>query len=229
MKQIRYDDAYREILLTITLLKDLQENIKRELIEKLDVLVYEIPKGETVIKQGSICRKLYVLLKGKLRVDMIDVNGNDILIEYIEAPRAFATPLLFNEDARFPATFTAVEDNILLTASKESAFNVFCEYPEILKRFLNIAGKCNVCTTVRLDILSRKTIRERLLVYFFKHKKKEDFVVSMMHSQIQLAQYLNVSRPALSTEINKLEKEGLIKRKGKNRIELNLKELREPM
>ena len=51
----------------------------------------------------------------------------------------------------------------------------------------------------------------------------------MMHSQIQLAQYLNVSRPALSTEINKLEKEGLIKRKGKNRIELNLKELREPM
>ena len=35
-------------------------------------------------------------------------------------------------------------------------------------------------------------------------------MVEITHTQSQLAEYLNVSRPALSKEINKIIKEGLI-------------------
>ena len=59
--------------------------------------------------------------------------------------------------------------------------------------------------------------RRRLLS--LQHKKKDSLVVDIMHTQSQLAEYLNVSRPALSKEINKMMKEGLVIMEGK-RIEI---------
>lgn len=41
--------------------------------------------------------------KGTLEVNIIDANANEVLIEYIESPRAFATPHLFKKDNRLPA------------------------------------------------------------------------------------------------------------------------------
>ena len=77
----------------------------------------------------------------------------------------------------------------------------------------------NICTVSRLKPLSRKTVRERFIVYLYEHKKKDSLVVDIMHTQSQLAEYLNVSRPALSKEINKMMKEGLVIMEGK-RIEI---------
>lgn len=42
-----------------------------------------------------------------------------------------------------------------------------------------------------------------------------------MHTQSQLAEYLNVSRPALSKEINKMIKEGLVTMEGKRIVILD--------
>lgn len=48
-------------------------------------------------------------------------------------------------------------------------------------------------------------------------------IVKLTHTITQLAEYINVTRPALSTEFNKMEKEGIIRRKENNYIELNMK------
>ena len=48
------------------------------------------------------CNKLYVLLEGKLRTDIIDGLGNEVMIEYIIAPRTVATPHLCNPNNTLP-------------------------------------------------------------------------------------------------------------------------------
>ena len=160
-----------------------------------------------------------MLLEGKLRTDIIDGLGNEVMIEYIIAPRTFATPHLFSSDNTLPATFTALEDSVILMATKDSTFKVISQDPQVLHNFLCIAGNCNICTVSRLKPLSRKTVRERFIVYLFEHKKKDSLIVEITHTQSQLAEYLNVSRPALSKEINKIIKEGLITMEGK-RVEI---------
>ena len=127
--------------------------------------------------------------------------------------------ILFNSNNTLPATFTALEDSVILMATKDSTFKVISQDPQVLHNFLCIAGNCNICTVSRLKPLSRKTIRERFIVYLYEHKKKDSLVVDIMHTQSQLAEYLNVSRPALSKEINKMMKEGLVIMEGK-RIEI---------
>ena len=122
MEKILLDEKYEQLLFQIPLLRDLPHNIKQSLLEKLEYSVYSIDKKDIVARQGTPCKKLYILLEGKLRVDIIDGLGNKVMVEYIVAPRAFATPHLFGSNTTLPATFTAIEDCILFTATKESTF-----------------------------------------------------------------------------------------------------------
>ena len=215
MRKITLTDEYKEQLFLIPLFRDLPLNIKHSLLDRLDISVYEVNKKDIIATQGTLCKKLYVLLEGKLRVDIIDGLGNEVMIEYIVAARAFATPHLFSSDGTLPATFTAIEDGILLTASKESMFKLISEEQKILHNFLCITVNCNVCTVSRLKTLSRKTVRERFVVYLLEHRKKNTTTVNIIHNQATLAEYLNVTRPALSKEINKMIKERIIEMEGK--------------
>lgn len=229
METIEFNDYYKDILFSIPLFRDLNTILKKRLIQELDFNLFKIQNNEIIAEQGEACSRLYILLKGELEVNIIDANGNEVLIENIVAPRAFATPHLFKEDNRLPATFKTIEESILLTATKDSTFRLISECPDILRSFLCVSGKCNICTTVRLDVLSRKTIRERILVYLFKKQAKDSNIIKMPHTLTQLAEYLNVTRPALSTEFNKMEKEGLIKRIPNGNIELNLAKIKRPI
>ena len=229
MKSTTLNDHYKEILFTIPLFRDMKPHVKSLLPVELDMRVFEVEKGEIIAHQGDLCRQLYVILKGVLEVNIIESGGNNVFIEHLIAPRVFATPHLFKEDNRLPATFTAIEECVLLTATKESTFRLISNHPEVLRSFLCIAGNCNECTTTRLDVLSRRTVRERLLVYLFKKKPRGSSVVRTRQTLTQLADYLNVSRPALSSEISKMEREGLITRPTKDSFELNLRLLQQPI
>lgn len=215
MEKISLSDKFELLLFQIPLFRDLPFNIKHSLLDRLEYTVYSASKKDVVVMQGTPCKKLYVLLEGKLRVDIIDGLGNKVMIEYIVAPRAFATPHLFGTNNTLPATFTAVEESTLFMASKESTFKLISQDPTVLHNFLCVTGNCNACTVSRLRTLSRKTVRERFVVYLLEHKPKSSNCVMIAHTQSELAEYLNVTRPALSKEINKMIKEGIIRMTGK--------------
>ena len=91
MKKIQLTDSHKEKLFQIPLFRALPLNIKESLLEKLDFVIYAANKKEIVVTQGTPCNKLFVLLEGKLRTDIIDGLGNEVMIEYIIAP---PSPLL---------------------------------------------------------------------------------------------------------------------------------------
>ena len=139
MKTISFDNHYKDKLLSIPLFADLPVYLQNDIIKKLDFKLYEINEHTVILEQGDVCCNLYILLEGTLKVNIVDANGNEILIEHIEAPRAFATPHLFKKDNRFPATFKTLKKSVLLTATKDSTFGLISNYPDILKNFLDIA------------------------------------------------------------------------------------------
>lgn len=209
MTRIEFTEKYQELLWKIPLFKDLDSHTKRQLPEKLEVALYAVTKKEVVLQQDTSCNHLYILLEGELEVNIIDVAGNLVKVEDIRAPRAFATPHLFGENNVLPATFTASKESVLLTATRTSVFKLISSVPELLHRFLCVTGNCNKCTVTRLRILSYKNLRSRFVYYLVEHKTSPDTAL-LEHNQVQLAEYLGVTRPALSKEINKMIKEGLI-------------------
>lgn len=229
MEQILLTERHEQLLYETALFKDISLNIKKTLLDKLDYTVYSLRKGDIVARQNSECRNLFVLLEGQLEVDIIDALGNEIFIEYIIAPRAYATPHLFKKDTTLPATFTVIEDGVLFTATKDSVFKLISENPDLLKSFLSVSGNCNKCTVLRLRALSYKNVRGRFIAYLFEQKTEENNVIEIEHNQVQLAGYLCVTRPALTKEINKMVKEGLISMKGKVVHLLNIPQLKKSL
>lgn len=222
MEQIFLTEQLQTKLFQIKLFDNLPLNLKGSFIEKLDYSVYKIRKNDIVARQNTLCRQLMILLEGKLRVDSIDASDNEILIEYIVAPRTFATPYLFNQDKMLPATFKSEGDGVILLANKESLFSLFNDAPHLLKNFLCVVGNCTKCSTVRLRILSYKNIRSRFIAYLFEQRFGDDHSINMEHNQVELADYLGVTRPALTKEISKMAKEGLLSIRGKQVVLLNI-------
>ena len=102
----------------------MDNSLQRRLPQELELSVYEVARKEIVLKQDTYCNHLYVLLKGELEVNIVDVAGNLVKVEDIRAPRAFATPHLFGDKNLLPATFTASEDSVLLMATRTSVFKL---------------------------------------------------------------------------------------------------------
>ena len=149
-----------------------------------------------------------------------------VKVEEIIAPRAFATPHLFGENNILPATFTVSKDSILLMATRTSVFKLISSVPQLLHSFLCVTGNCNKCTVTRLRILSYKNLRSRFVYYLMEHRTSAGIAL-LEHNQVQLADYLGVTRPALSKEINKMIKEGLISVDKREVTLLNMQGLKE--
>lgn len=206
-------------IFTIPLFRNFTQKMQEEFLDKLEYTIEEYPKGETIIRQGTACNFLHILLKGKLNVDVLDVSGNSVRVETIQAPRTFATPHIFSDKNLFPATFTTDEEVVLVKATKESVFSLMHSIPLFLHNFLCVSTGCNKCTMTRLRVLSFRGIRSRFIYYLIEHQRPDSDLVEMEHTQEQLAEYFGVTRPALSKEIRKLAEEGLISvSRGKIRI-----------
>ncbi|MCL1932883.1 MAG: Crp/Fnr family transcriptional regulator [Candidatus Azobacteroides sp.] len=198
-------------IFSIPLFRNFTKEMQKEVLERLEYRIDEYPKGEVVATQGTVCKYLHLLLKGKLNVDVIDVSGNEVRVETIRAPRSFATPHIFAEKNFFPATFTVVEEVTLLRATRESVFALMNSMPQFLQNFLCESMGCNKCTLTRLRVLTFRSIRARFVYYLFSHMKEDSDTIELdEHNLVQLAEYLGITRPALSKEIKKLVDEGNI-------------------
>ena len=180
------------------------EREREQFIEGFDYSVKSYMKGEVVFWQGDVCRFLYILLEGEVEAEMTDDSGAMLRIETIRAPRALAPAFLFAEDNHFP-----VKADVFI-ATKESVFRQMGRYESFLRNFLSVNANRTTFLTGRLQFLSFKTIRGKLIHYIlelaFPDKKK----VLLGKSQQELAEYFGVTRPALAKVLYKLADEGMI-------------------
>ena len=85
--------------------------------------------------------------------------------------------------------------------SKKNSKKYACEF-----------GEKNLNFTRKIEHIKKKTIREKLLSYLSgESMKNNSLTFEIPFNRQQLADYLSVDRSALSTEIGKLQKEGIIK------------------
>lgn len=82
---------------------------------------------------------------------------------------------------------------------------------QIQTRLLQIFARKNVFLTGRIDHLSRRTLRDKLLSYLHEQAQLSDSAYfSIALNRQELADYLAADRSALSAVLGKLKKEGLI-------------------
>src|SRR5699024_7938489 len=84
-------------------------------------------------------------------------------------------------------------------------------HQQMLRNLVTILAGKNVSFSEKITCLSRRSTREKLLSYLSetaKKEKKRHFVISF--NRQELADYLCVDRSAMSAELSKLRREGVL-------------------
>ena len=118
----------------------------------------------------------------------------------------------------------SVEDTLVLVLSYEKCTsmcrNACTRHKILINNLFQILSKENIELIQKIENVSQKSIRDKLLTYLSNEaQKKHSNSFDIQFNRQDLADYLNVDRSAMSFELSKLQKEGLISY-NKNHFEL---------
>jgi len=209
------------------LFRGISRNELENMLDCLSASAKIFKQGETVFHTGDTVTSLALILTGSVNIVKNDVWGNRKIIEHLEQGQVFGETYACLEDEPLMVSAEAdTETKVLFlniskmytTCAKACAFHT-----KLISNLLYVLAKRNIMLTRKMDYITPKSIRDRLLAYFsFEAVKTGKNTFTISFNRQQLADYLSVDRSALSDELSKMQKDGLIKI-DKNTFELAVK------
>lgn len=181
-------------------------------------------KGNFIIRNGDIIKSFGIMISGKAIVIKEDFWGNRSVISELLSGDIFAETFACLKNSTAEISVEALEKTEVMFFNVEKILegNIKredCQRKIIRNMLVNLAKK-NLNFTRKIEHIKKKTIRDKLLSYLSgESMKNNSLTFEIPFNRQQLADYLSVDRSALSTEIGKLQKDGIVKCK-KNKFTL---------
>ena len=173
-------------------------------------------KGEMILRMGDTVSSLGMVLSGSVMIESDDIWGNRSILDQIGPGQVFAETYACVADEKLMVNVVAAEDAEILFLNTERVIRTCsrsCPFHSMLiKNLLAISAQKNLNLSRRIFHTSPKTIRGKLISYLSDQAVKEGrSEFDILFNRQQLADYLCVDRSAMSKELGKMQKEGLIK------------------
>lgn len=204
-----------DLLNKIPLFRGLTENEVRELLSPQNTRKRIFEKGETVLYEGEPVREIGIVLSGKVIIELSDAWGNNSVISGVENGGAFAEAYACVPGSLMLQHVTAYEKSEILFINIQALLKTDGIKNEaqlkLLKNLLAVCASKNLKLSSRMLNITPKTIRARLMSYFSECiKTTGSYTFDIPYDRRQLADYLGTDRSALSAELSKMQKEGLL-------------------
>jgi len=168
-------------------------------------------KDEVLHLEGEVCHCLEVLLAGDIVNLQTDQYGNELVVYQFKNTEVIAGNILFGNSPKYPLSFIAHSDGVLLQINKTFLFELFLKKPTILKHFLTIISNRSAVLGKKIKLAERKSLRELILEYLHaqrSHQNSNTIVLTL--SKKEMAEHFGVQRTSVSREFSRMEKDGLI-------------------
>ena len=172
-------------------------------------------KGEIIAFEAEIINHVGVVLTGK--VDMIkeDIWGNKTMLLRARKNEVFGETFACGTDNLSIVTFQVSEDAHILFMPFGRMMcrctNACPFHQKLIENMVKIIADKNRDLMRKVDVVSKRTIREKLLAYLSiqaQVQKTRYFEIPL--GRVELAEYLCVDRSALTRELAKMKEDGLI-------------------
>ena len=196
--------------------------IRKNYSRNSKLIHFALKKNNSILRSISSNNILGIIEEGSAQIIRTDYDGNIIIIDDLTSGSIFGTK------------FSLLENDEYDIVTKENCSIIFIDYDYILKidqkrsiyyqkfliNLLNIMSKIVHTQNERINILTRKTTREKLLEYFENESKRnfsKTFYLSF--NLTELAEYLSIDRSAMMREIKRLKEDKIIESSG-NKIKM---------
>lgn len=174
-------------------------------------------KGEIIQLVGNPVEMIGLVVSGGVQVVRDDIEGKQNLMADLREGSLFGEVFACAGILNSPVTVISVEKSEILHINYSKIITICssaCSFhSKLIENMLELIAHKNLLLNQKIEILSKRTIRERLLCYFdLYHNGARKFTISL--SREKLASYICVDRSAMSAELSKMQREGLILYKG---------------
>ena len=167
------------------------------------------PSGHFLLHSGERTSRFGILLEGRVKVLKEDYRGSATLLAQVEPVDLFAEAFALSGQRLTVSVQAALPSRILWLDSGQLTQPGLVRVQQNLLRLL---AQKNVFLTGRIEHLSKRSLREKLLSYLSEQAFQADSLeFSIPFNRQELADFLAVDRSALSAVLSGLQKEGILK------------------
>ena len=209
-------EKYLEIIKQCPLFAGIEDAELKTLLDCLIAVRRAYKKNEFVFTAGDTVQSVGVVLSGGVHVLQEDYWGNRTIFAHISTGGLFGEAFSCAEINKLPVSVLAVEKTEILWVDYRrmtetcAASCVF--HATLIKNMMKLLAQKNIILTQKMEIITRRTTRERLLTYLSAQAMqagKSCFTIPF--NRQQLADYLSVERSAMSAELSRMQADGLIR------------------
>ena len=196
------------------LFQDLSESDLDQLYHAACMRSQFFEKNQTVFHAGDRICEVGIVQTGNVHIEMIDLWGNKSILSSIAPGQIFAEtyaicrkPLLVDVTAAAPCEILFLNLEFLARSFSEPGS---CR-DAIMQNLFAICVRKNLILSNRIFCTTPKTVRGRLLVYLSSESAKAGSTSFTIPFDRQgMADYLNLDRSALSKELGRMKKDGIL-------------------
>ena len=172
-------------------------------------------RGEIIAFEGDHLKHIGIVLSG--RVDMVkeDLWGNKTMLLRMGRNEIFGETFACGDDSLSTVTFLVSEDATVMFMPFSRVMHsctMACGFHHrLIENMVRVIAGKNRELMQKLDVVSKRTIREKLLAYLSiqaQQQRQRYFEIPL--GRVELAEYLCVDRSALTRELAKMKEDGLI-------------------
>lgn len=203
-------------LLTFPLFRKIQAGDLQAMLQCLGAHRKSYPKDSFIFHSNAPLQWIGVILTGSVRMLKEDYTGSRCILAEMHRGDLFGETFACTSPLSSPVAFQASEAcevylfpflKILETCSLRCAFHHI-----LIENMVRLIAQKNLLLTQKLEILSQKSIRGRLLTYLFQlANQQQSREVEVPLNRTELAHCLSVDRSALAREIHRLVEEQQLK------------------
>lgn len=170
-------------------------------------------KDDIILLSGNTINSVGLILSGSVKIIKEDIDGNITLLSRLTVPEVFGEAFACAGITQSPVTIQATEDAEILFIDYQkiitSCTSACPFHTKLIENMLKLISQRNLILSQKIEILSKRTTREKLL-YFFDTQRGSAKKFTIPFNREELAHYLCVDRSAMSNELCKMRDEGLI-------------------
>ena len=188
------------------------ENVSAESIEQMmtcfDMRKKTYKEKDIITTYDAEGNFVGLLLEGTISVNRISIDGSLDMLEYLEHTGVFGASFAF---ANREDEFIIEKQHI----TKRCA-NACQHHTQVVENLMHLMAEKVVHLTEKVDILSHRSIRGKLMCYFrIQSTKQGELTFQLPMSLLKLANYLCIDRSAMMREIKKMKEEEIVEINGR--------------
>ena len=208
-------EKYFDLLLSSSLFAGIAREEISSMLGCLGARIAEFSKNDPVFLEGDAAGFLGFVLEGSVQIVQDDFYGNRSILTHAEQGDLFAETFACANMDTMPVSAYAVKNSKVVFFSCQKMLTVCssaCSFHNrLVKNLLTVVAQRNLNLSSKITVMSQKTTKEKLMAYLLDQAKKTGSLeFTIPFDRQALADYLGVERSAMSAELSKLRKDGVI-------------------